>query len=217
MVFTFWGAKGGVGTSVVALACALGLAEHNTTGVLLVDAAGDLPAMLGLAEPTSPGITDWLSTTVDLPTDALWRLSVPVRPGLDLLPLGNSQEVQPERVELLSALLASDDRDVVIDAGMVGPYSWPLPMATMATRSIVVLRPCYLALRKAVVAPVRVDGAVLVTEVGRALNHHDVESVLGVPVLAQIPQHPAIARAVDTGLLGQRVPRVLKDTWEALV
>jgi hypothetical protein len=76
--------------------------------------------------------------------------------------------------------------------------------------SLLVLRPCYLALRRAVAAPFRPSGVVLVREPGRALTRRDVEAVLGVPVRAEVDVDPAIARAVDAGLLTARLPRGLE-------
>ena len=75
--------------------------------------------------------------------------------------------------------------------------------------SLLVVRPCFLALRRAVAAPVRPSGIVLVREAGRALTRRDVEEALQVPVRAEIDLEPAIARAVDAGLLATRLPRSL--------
>jgi hypothetical protein len=83
-----------------------------------------------------------------------------------------------------------------------------------ATVSLLVIRPCYLALRRAAVAPVRPTGIVLVTELSRALSRKDVESVLGVPVVAEVPSDPSIARAVDAGLLAGRFPKILARSLE---
>jgi len=52
-------------------------------------------------------------------------------------------------------------------------------------------------------------GVVLVREPGRALGRHDVEDALQVPVRAEIDVEPAVARAVDAGLLATRLPRSL--------
>jgi hypothetical protein len=78
-----------------------------------------------------------------------------------------------------------------------------------------VLRPCYIALRRALAAPLRPSAVVLVEEPGRSLGRRDVEDVLGVPVRAQIPWDPAVARSVDAGLLGTRVPRPLHRALRA--
>ncbi len=57
-----WSTKGGSGTTVIAAALALSRANSGTS-VRLVDACGDLPAALGIAEPSGPGLTDWLATS----------------------------------------------------------------------------------------------------------------------------------------------------------
>ena len=71
------------------------------------------------------------------------------------------------------------------------------------------MRPCFLALRRAVAAPVRPSGVVLVREPGRSLGRRDVEDALQVPVCAEVDLEPAVARAVDAGLLATRLPRSL--------
>jgi hypothetical protein len=84
------------------------------------------------------------------------------------------------------------------------------PVAASATVSLLVLRPCYLALRRAASFPLRPSGVVLVTDGGRSLTAADVEAVLGVPVRAVVDFDPAIATAVDAGSLGARLPRRLQ-------
>jgi hypothetical protein len=74
---------------------------------------------------------------------------------------------------------------------------------------VLVTRPCYLSLRRAVREPTRPSGVVLVDEPGRSLRRHDVEHALGAPVDAVVAVDPAIARAVDAGLLATRLPRSL--------
>ena len=56
-----WSVKGGSGTTVVASTLALMRAAESQRGALLVDLAGDVPAVLGLAEPSGPGISDWFA------------------------------------------------------------------------------------------------------------------------------------------------------------
>ena len=58
--------------------------------------------------------------------------------------------------------------------------------------------------------PLRPSAVVLVEEPGRALTNHDVEEIVGVPVTVEIGLDPAIARAVDAGLLASRLPRSLE-------
>jgi len=72
------------------------------------------------------------------------------------------------------------------------------------------VRSCYLALRRAVgVGEHLATAAVLVREPGRSISGREVERVLGVPVVAEVPYDPAIARAVDAGLLLARLPASL--------
>ena len=58
-------------------------------------------------------------------------------------------------------------------------------------------------------APLRPTGVVLVDEPSRSLTRADVEAALGVPVVAVVQVDPAVARAVDAGLLASRLPRTL--------
>jgi len=101
---------------------------------------------------------------------------------------------------------------VVVDAGVVGGGGEGGPafdLTATATTSLLVLRPCFLALRRAVVAPLRGNGVVLVDEPGRSLGPGDVEAALGLPVVAVVPWDPAVSRRVDAGLLAAALPRDL--------
>jgi hypothetical protein len=66
-----------------------------------------------------------------------------------------------------------------------------------------------MAIRRAQQLGLRPTGIVLVDEPGRALTSTDVEHALGVPVVADVRLDPAVARAVDAGLLIARLPRSL--------
>jgi hypothetical protein len=204
-----WSPKGGSGTTVVSAALALVLSGSGPT--LLADLAGDVPAALGLSGPDGPGLADWLAAGPDVPEDALARLEIEVSPCLRLLRRGaaDTDAGGPGRASALAAALAADRRSVVADCGRAatGPG---LVLAAGASVSLLVLRPCYLALRRAEAAPIRPSGVILVNEQGRSLTRRDVEEVLGVPVRAEIPYEPAVARAVDAGLLATRVPRNLE-------
>ena len=212
MLIACWSPKGGSGTTVVSAALALVLSA-STGPTLLADLAGDVPAALGLSGPEGPGLADWLAAGPDVPDDALARLEVEVGPRLRLLPCGaagaGAGAGDPGRASALAASLAADRRTVVADCGRAarGPG---LVLAAGASLSLLVLRPCYLALRRAEAAPIRPSGVILVNEEGRSLTRRDVEEVLGVPVRAEIPCEPAVARAVDAGLLTSRVPRNLE-------
>ena len=95
---------------------------------------------------------------------------------------------------------------VVMDAGsrLEGPQSLD------ADEQYVVVRgPCYLALRSILAASTgRYDGVILINEPARSLRASDVAEVLGVPVVAQVTWHPAVARSVDAGVLPSRIHRL---------
>ena len=207
MLIACWSSKGGAGTTVVAASLALLLARRTPGGALLADLPGDPPAVLGLPEPDSPGLAGWLAAGADVPAAALGRLEVTAAPGLALLPRGNG-DLLPQRSDVLAALLGSDDRAVVVDCG-VAPSGAALTVAGSATRSVLVTRACFLSLRRALTAPLRPSEVVLLTEPGRSLGRHDVEDCSGAPVVAEIAVDPAVARAVDAGLLAARLPRGL--------
>ncbi len=75
--------------------------------------------------------------------------------------------------------------------------------------NLLVVRPCYLSLRQAVNLGVAAAGVVMVAEPGRALDAHDIAALLGLPVIATIPVRAEIARAVDAGVLADRLPEPL--------
>jgi hypothetical protein len=216
-----WSAKGGQGTTVVAVALATMLARQGPPGVLLVDLAGDVPAVLGQAEPTGLGLSDWLAAGAEVPPDGLARLELAVTDDLRLLVRGRGPLDPVERVEVLAGLLADEARSVVVDCGVpcwpratadadVGPGDAAAVLAAAAVESLVVTRACYLSLRRLVAVRVRATGVVLVSESGRALGRREVEDVTGVDVVAEVAVEPAVARAVDAGLLAGRLPRGLE-------
>ena len=209
MLVACWSAKGGSGATVVAAALAAVLARSSPAGALLVDLAGDIPAVLGVPEPDGPGVAGWLRAGATVPADALGRLEVPVGPGLALLVAGGPLPEASGRGEVLAALLGADQRSVVVDCGSA-PTGVALVVAAGAPHSLLVLRPCYLGLRRAVQSPVRPSGVVLVEEEGRSISRADVEATLGVPVRAVVAHDRRVARAVDAGLLVGRLPSSLQ-------
>ena len=203
MLTTCWSLKGGVGTSVVAATLALRTAESGVE-CLLVDLGGDQPAVLGTATPTGPGVGDWLPAGADVPVDALSQLEVPVVDRLSLLPLGETTAVpSADRLAVLAAVLSATSRACVVDAG---PTAAPDRWWVGSGASLLVVRPCYLALRRVG----QVDSGteiVLVEEPGRALRAADVGAATGARIRCRLAWDPAVARAVDAGLLATRLPR----------
>jgi hypothetical protein len=214
MVTLCWAAKGGSGTTVVAASLAL----NSTHPSLLVDLDGEIPAVLGLPEPDRPGVADWLAT--DTVAEHLVDLMIDVAPHRWLLPWRSGATWADPRAAMvdptdarwgvLGDWLGDWSRrwgcEVTIDGGTGQP---PPPLTERVDRSLLVTRPCYLALRQAVRAETRPTGVVLVEEPGRALSRRDVEHSLGVPVEATVSYDPAVARAVDAGLLTTRLPRII--------
>ncbi|MGI8983789.1 MAG: hypothetical protein ACR2HM_04530 [Acidimicrobiales bacterium] len=220
MVIACWSPKGGSGTTVIACGLAAVLARSGPrAGALLVDLSGDAAAVFGVPEPAGPGLAEWLAAGADVGAGALARLEVPAGPGLGLLAWkepGPGFSPAPGRAETLLDALTAEARAVVADCGS-GAAGAGLALAAGAQESLLVLRPCYLGLRRALAAPVRPSGVVLVTEAGRSLGRRDVEDVLGVPVLAEVGADDGVARAVDAGLLARRVPRTLERALRPFV
>jgi hypothetical protein len=220
MLLACWSPKGGSGTTVVACALAAALARTSPApGALLADLSGDAAAVLGVADPGGPGLAEWLAAGPDVGAGALARLEVEAGAGLRLLawrPAGPEVGPASGRTDALLDALSADRRPVVADCGSAASGAG-LALAAGAEVSLLVLRPCYLALRRALAAPVRPSGVVLVIEPNRSLGRRDVEDVLGVPVRAEIALDDAVARAVDAGLLGRRIPRSLERALRPLV
>jgi MinD-like ATPase involved in chromosome partitioning or flagellar assembly len=217
VLIAVWSPKGGSGVTVVATALAILLAREAHGGAVVADLEGDVPMVLGVPEPPAGrGLRQWLAADATVGVDAVARLgvAVPVADGgeLRLLPAGGRRPdapvAGPGRADELVAGLDALGAPVVADCGTLADDA-EVALAGSATVSLAVLRPCYLALRRALWAPVRPSGVVLLDEPDRSLGRHDVETVLGVPVRAEIKVRPSVARAVDAGLLASRIPPAL--------
>lgn len=233
MLTIFRSTKGGSGTSTVAAGFAGVLGRQasrpstRATPVLAVDLCGDLPAVLGTATPLT-GLSEWLDRSSDHDFD---DMCIDCGRGVHLVPTGSSSLPDPNSpswkrlASILDHHLAHGTR-AVVDVG-----TGPLPnVFTRATRTsattktpfrvLLVVRPCYLALRRAIEENsedgVSADGIVLVSGEGRVLTRRDVESVLGVPVVAEVALDPDVARRVDSGLFLSRLPATLVSALEPL-
>jgi hypothetical protein len=211
------------------VAAATGLQAARSEPVLLVDLdGGDLATVLGVASPNG-GLVDWLSCDDDPPADALARMEQPISDQLSLLPWrGSGAEgrtaqpampqalFRPGRSDLLARVLSAESRRVIVDVGLLGgdrgrsdSLDLKISVLAMARRSSLVVRPCYLAVRAAV-DMAAADDVVLVLEPGRALRPADVKAALTVEDFTVVRWDPAVARAVDAGLLAHRLPRPLR-------
>lgn len=204
----FFASKGGVGCSVTAAATSLlSSAQHDT---LLVDVSGDQCDLLAVPDD-QPGLREWLTAPSALP-DTLARLEMRVSDRLSLLPGGDGARVgrvEPDRLTMLAALLAEDGRRVVVDVGRTTGDGSAETLLGLADRTVLVVRPCYLALRAATEASPP-DDVVLIDEPGRALRPDDVAAALDTGSLLVIPHDLGVARRVDAGLLASRLPRSLR-------
>ncbi len=219
MVTLCWAAKGGSGTTVVAAALALSSPRPS----LLVDLDGEIPAVLGLPEPDRPGVAEWLAS--DTSPDHLAELLIDIGPRVWLLPwlsaaADRSRHVISEhdtRWAILGDWLHDWSNqwgcDVTVDVGTRLP---PEALAARANRTLLVTRPCYLSLRRAVRSSARPTGVILVDEPGRGLGPRDIEHAIGAPVEAVVSIDPSVARAVDAGLLATRLPRVMTRALRAV-
>jgi cellulose biosynthesis protein BcsQ len=212
-LIAFWSPKGGSGTSVTAAACAVH-AARRVPPVRLVDLCGDRPAVLGLGAEPETGVADWLAAGPTAPTDALDRLAVDITPGLTLLPRGRLASVlEPSAAAESGAALAVALRDGPLTVVDVGVPDSPVARAVLevSDATLMVVRECYLALRRGAASPctARAFGLVVLQEPGRSLGPAEVAQVLGRPVTARVPMRVAIARAVDAGVLPTRLPEPL--------
>jgi hypothetical protein len=206
MLLSFWSPKGGSGTSVVSAACAVLLGR--VAPVRLADFGGDQAAVLGLSVDTPSGLSEWLTVGPEAPADALDRLAVDAGHGVALLPRGTGPlwSASPEAGAALGVVLANDPRITVADvAGADAPALHAL--VEVSDASIVIVRDCYLGLRRAVRNPLveRASGVIVVHEHGRALGTSEIRDVLDVPVLATVDTRPSTARIVDSGVLPTRI------------
>lgn len=208
MLVTCWSVKGGSGTTVVAAALALTFSRLAPSGALLVDLAGDVPAVLGLSEPDSPGVSEWLSAPDDVGADALDALSSDAADHLRIVHRGRLPIDRSGRWDALARALTTRPGVTVVDAGLAPVHR---SLLNASDESLLIVRPCYLALRRAVEISDRPSGVILVREPMRALGKRDVETVLGVSVRAEVGFDPVVARAVDAGLLAGRLPYSLSE------
>lgn len=170
---------------------------HGTTTVALAAAA-----TLAARGPTRLGAHDHR---------AVCAIAGIAHDGLPI-PLG-------ENLELAAEGQAAD----VIDAGTLEQHpdehpdgeqrAEPCQSPPVGVRIGVLRGPDYLGIRTLCGHPEAVlDGLVLLSETGRALEPRDVEHVTGRPVLAVIEHTAVVARVIDAGLLLHRLARLREFT-----
>lgn len=191
------------------------LRNAASTRTILVDLGGDIPAILGMAEP-SIGLSEWIAQPS---THEFDDLLIEIAPGLSILPRGSASLPDARSGAWSRAVLELSSRSasgsmIVVDGGREPiAAEW----SPHVTRILLVTRPCYLALRRARLAGSAFDGVIAISEPDRVLTPADIESVLGVDVVAQIPMTGDIARRIDAGVILTRPPKQLIDALTPLI
>ena len=205
--------KGGTGTSVVA--ASLAIVSSSSTPTLLVDLAGDQAAILGLPQPPT-GLSDWANGMTYREFDEIISLC---HDNLYLAPTGTfdfetlNANAWDKLLRALS-LKHSEGHNIIVDLGRA---DIPLALRKIVDTCYLVTRPCYLALRRAVDLETAFSGVIVVNEPDRVLTSRDVESVLKLKCVAEIPYTSEISRRVDSGLLKSRLPMALQSVLSQLI
>ncbi|MEY4401931.1 MAG: hypothetical protein RL072_1796 [Actinomycetota bacterium] len=208
-MYACWTVKGGSGCTVFASAFALALAKQQGKACV-VDFGGDVPSVLGMAEPAGRGIRDWLAIPHRTPHTYL-DLMLRATSELSVIPAGTASSFGEDAFR---ELVEAADSNTVLDFGTLQP---PESICDALRSDWLIIRPCYLALRRAARLLRKPRGVVVVREAGRSLTSRDIESVVGAPVIAQISVSEGVARSVDAGLLATRLPKQLATELEALL
>jgi len=205
--------KGGTGTSVVA--ASLAIVSSSSSPTLLVDLAGDQAAILGLPQPPI-GLSDWANGMTYREFDEIISLC---HDNLYLAPTGTfdfetlNANAWDKLLRALS-LKHSEGHNIIVDLGRA---DIPLALRKIVNTCYLVTRPCYLALRRAVDLETAFSGVIVVNEPDRVLTSRDVESVLKLKCVAEIPYTSEISRRVDSGLLKSRLPMALQSVLSQLI
>ncbi len=206
VVLVFWSVKGGSGTTVVTAIAAL-LSANAGVETIVTGVDDDLAVMLSLQPTEGPGLRQWLQSSESVSPQALQKLLVSAGPNLDLLPAGDDWN---SRAKGRDGLRHAFDEKLIVDAGIVDQNSSTTSLINEATHSLVVMKPCFLAVKRAASSKVRRDGIVLVEEPGRVIDRRDIEDVLGVPIVATLAWDSSIARSVDAGRLATKIPHAAR-------
>lgn len=188
MLIACWSPKGGSGTTVITAALSVLLARSpiGAGGVLALDAQ-------------DPGRRD-LASVLGCEPDA--EVITHLRTQLWPPPDGGAAPMATAGI-------------TVADTGLAGTDA-QMALLDRAAHAFAVIRPCYLGVHRLVADPRRVDGLIVIEEPDRALTADDIEHATGRRVVARLRHDPAVARAVDAGLLATRLPRTLRPLRSVL-
>lgn len=210
MIITLHSMKGGSGVSTTAALTALAARRNIDQPVTLVDLCGDQHAIFG--RPPAAGIAEWAAR--GLPPEDLDSALDDAASGVQLLgrgagPLPPRGRQAGEVVDGLLVWMATRGT-VVVDAGNLHPgwdsahgpgYDLRCQLSAASDHTMVVVRRCYLAARRAPSMPHRASRMIVVDEGGDRMKPDEIGQFTGVPLAAAIPVEAATARAVDSGLI----------------
>ena len=208
MLVACWSSKGGAGTTVVAASLALLLARRDPASARCSSTwPATCPPRSAWPSPTARASpAGWRPAPTSPPTRSR-RLEVPAGPGLALLPRGDGP-ARPTPAPRCSPRswrpTPGPWSSTAAPTRPAPPWPWPRRRHPLGARHPGLLPGAAPGRSR---APLRPSEVVLVTEPGRALAPHDVEDCVGAPVVAEVAVDPAVARAVDAGLLATRLPR----------
>jgi hypothetical protein len=216
VVLALWSLKGGAGTTTVAAGLAVLASQRHEAGALLVDLAGDIPAVFGIEEDDGYSVARWLTTdgASDPPGKGWTAPTLIADQRLSVVPRGAGPLRDRRRAETMTHLLTADDREVVIDCGVLaGPEAGSRTagqvLAGQADRTLLVVRPCSLAFRRLEDPHPPIHGVVLVQGPNRSVPAKSVDDRVGAPVVAIVPNDAAIAWSVEHANLTYQVPSTL--------
>jgi pilus assembly protein CpaE len=210
-VFAFLGAKGGVGTTTVAVNTATALAQIDPDSTLLIDlhlANGDAAVFLGVE--TRFSVVDALENTHRLDEAYFRNLIVRTKPGVDVLASSDRalvSPVDPRRIRVLLEFAAGQYRYVVldvprVDASVLDSLESATRLVIVANQEFVTVRNAY---RMATAMRKRYGSDKVSVVVSRSdrlaeIGHEDVERAVGGPVKHTFPSDYRLALdAVNKG------------------
>lgn len=210
----FYGAKGGVGTSVLATNLACALAKETGARVALVDfdlQFGDVGVLLNL--PQTQSISDLVEAIDIIDQDFVGDVMSTGPAGVRVLPAATSPEladlVTPEHVQKILGLLRTMFDFVVVDTSS---HLGDITLAALDTASSVILvtapsitsvKNAKLALRLMESISIPISAITLVLnqcEAHTEFNMDSIESHLKFPITIQVPHDPrTVVNSINRG------------------
>ncbi|MEM7095189.1 MAG: hypothetical protein AAF567_19475 [Actinomycetota bacterium] len=181
--------------------------SSRAQSALLVDTESDLSPLLGLDPPEGPGLREWASTP-ELGDEAMRRIATEVNFDLSLIHGGFSPWPDAARAGDLASRLERQREMVFVDAGRADEAFTKTLVAASNVR-VLVVRNDYLTLHRVQHLDTPPTAVVMLNERGRALGAADAEAVTGASVVLEVAVDASIARCLDAGLAGTRLPRGL--------